>query len=286
MYTDVRLVDGEREMQLLDRPDIAKLEIDVPLPAMREDVEDRTDDDGSEDHTAYHGSRAVSVGLRGIDEGVDAVVAELGYFMNPRRRPYLVVSHTDWIQERRLRLRASQGGAPQAGPLYPYARDVQAQWVAPSGVWEAAERTLLVINADADTSGRVYDMVTPRTYPSSASSGLTLHDNVGSTDAHFIARLYGPCRGPRLTNETTGDSLVFAETLELAAGEYIEVDTRNHTVFLNSDPDATRLSFFDFVASRWWRLAPGVNALRYHPASGVGPGSAAEIEYAPAWLWL
>lgn len=286
MYTGVRLVDGDREMQLLNRSDIAKLELDVPLPAVNEDVELRTDSDGSIDHTSTHGSRAVSIGLRGIDDGVDAVVAELGYFMHPARRPYLAVTHTDWIQERRLRLRASQGGAPQAGPLYPYARDVQAQWVAPEGVWEAAQPTEFVINADAGTAGRVYPMRTPRTYPTAATSGVVLHNNVGTTYSHFVSRLYGPCRGPRLTNETTGQSLTFASELALAAGEYLEVDTANRTAFLASNGDASRLNYLDFLTSSWWRLAPGVNQVRYHPTSEVDVGCAAYTTYLPAWLWL
>ena len=287
MITSARLVDGSRQMQLLNRADIAKLELDVPLPVMVEDVEQRTDSDGTDDHTAIHGSRAVSMAFRALDDGLDAVIAELGAFMHPGMRPYLHVANTEWIDgERRLRLRAAQGGAPVAGPLYPYARDVQVQWVAPSGVWEASRETEFAVNADAGTAGRVYPMQTPRTYPPAMSAGLTLHANPGSTFSHQVTRLYGPCVGPRLTNETTGETLSFTSELQLAAGDYLEVDTANRTAFLLSDRDASRLNYLDFLTSKWWRLAPGLNQIRYHPLGEVDAGCAAYVTYTPAWLWL
>lgn len=287
MLTAARLVDGAREMQLLNRPGIAKVEFDIPLPATVEEVEQRTDTDGTIDYTAVHGSRAVAINLRGLDDDVDRAVAELGSFMHPGMRPYLCQTNTDWPDgERRLRLRANQGSAPQAGPLYPYARDVQAQWVAPDGIWVASSRVEFAVNADAGTAGRIYPMVTPRTYPSTMAGGLTLHANLSSTFVHHITRLYGPCVGPRITNETTGETLSFSEDLAIAAGEYLEVDTLNHTALLLSDKDASRLDTLNFLTSTWWRLVPGLNQIRYHPLAGVDAGCAAFVTYLPAWLWL
>lgn len=287
MITAARLVSGAREMQLLNRSDIAKVELDIPLPAAREDVADATDADGVDDNTQRHGARAVSINLRSLDEGMDAVVAELGAFMHPALRPYLCVTNSDWIDgERRLLLRATQGGAPVAGPLYPYARDVQAQWTAPRGVWEATNLTTFAVNADEEAAGRTYDLVEPRSYPASMATGLVQHTNIGTTFSHLKARLYGPCAGPRLTNETTGQTISFSEALVLGAGDYVEVDTRMTTANLMSDPDATRLDQMDLLDSQWWRLVPGLNQVRYHPRAGVDAGCAAYIDYLPAWLWL
>lgn len=285
MITAARLVDGAREMQLIGRDDIAKTEFDIPLPATREDVEERTDDDGTDDRTAHHGSRAVAINFREVDSP-DAVVAELGGFVHPAMRPYLVMSNDQWLQERRLRLRIAQGDAPQAGPLYPFARDVQAQWVAPSGVWETSAATTFVVNADEEASGRAYNLIEPRLYPSSMTTGVLLHTNPGSTFSHFVARLYGPCRGPRLTNESTGESVSFTTDLTLAAGEYLEIDSRLHSALLLSNEDASRLDYLDFFETQWWRLVPGLNQVRYHPREGVDAGCMASIDYFPAWLWL
>jgi hypothetical protein len=97
-------------------------------------------------------------------------------------------------------------------------------------------------------------------------------------------RLYGPCAGPRYTNDLTGERLEFSEDLVISAGEYLELDTRERTALYMSDPDASRLHLMNFEVSTWWRLAPGVNRLRYNPISGVEVGSQAYITYHPAWL--
>lgn len=287
MITSARLVLGDREMHLVNRGDIARTEFDIPLPAAREDVSDRTMADGTDDHTAHHGSRAVSVSLRTLDGGVDAVVAELGHFLHPGLRPELCVTNSDWTQERRLILRGHQGTSPQAGSLYPFARDVQVQWVAPEGVWDALDSTLFVVGADEPVpDGLAFPAVYPVQWPSTKATGLVVHNNPGSTFSTFKARLYGPCRGPRLTNETTGQTIAFTDELVIPAGRYLEVDTATHTAFMLSDPDATRLDSLDFMASDWWRLVPGSNEIRYHPWAEVDPGCEAQITYRPAWLWL
>jgi hypothetical protein len=284
MLTSVRLVDGPREMALSGRSDLRLQSLDVPFPAVRAVTEDRTDDDGTRDSTMRHGPRAVSVQLR-LTEGLASLTDELNGFLHPSARPYLHVTDDEWAGERRLRLRVDQQSAPMSVDLYPFARDVQAQWVVPDGVWEAAEPVEFVVNADTGTlTGRTYPLSFPRTYPTTMAAGALDHVNPGSTWQHFTARLYGPCNGPRLTNDTTGLSLVFTEDLALPAGDYLEVDTRDRTAYYLSQAGASRLGFVDFAASTWWRLAAGVNRLRYHPVSGVDAGCAAVIEYRPAWL--
>jgi hypothetical protein len=284
MLTSVRLVDGSREMALSGRSDLRLQALDVPFPAVRAVAEDRTDDDGSRDSTTRHGARAASVQLR-LTERLAALTDELNGFLHPSARPYLHVLDDEWAGERRLRLRVDQQSAPMSAGLYPFARDVQAQWVVPDGVWEATEPVSFTVNADTGTlTGRNYPLAFPRTYPTTTAAGALEHTNPGSTWQHFTAWLYGPCNGPRLTNDTTGLSLVFTEELVIPAGEYVEIDTRDRTALHLSQAGASRLGQVDFAASTWWRLAPGVNRLRYHPVSGVEAGCAAVGEYHPAWL--
>lgn len=285
MITNMRLVLDSEEMSLWDRDDLWVTSFEVAHPEVREAVADRTDTDGTDDTTAFHGSAAVSLALR-LQGGTDSsVLDELKRFMHPRSRPLLVVADDEWDVERRLRLRINQGSSPFQMPMYPVARDVQMQWVAPDGAWESSAELEVVIAADGGAlAGRTYALAPPRTYPATMPAGAVLVVNPGNTWQHQKAKLYGPCAGPRYTCEDTGETLSFTEDLVLAAGEYVEIDTAARTALLNSDPDASRLNYLDFGASTWWRLPPGTSSVRYHPISGVDAGCVAIATYRPAWL--
>lgn len=283
MITGLKLVEGSSEMELYDRDDLRVTGLNIPFPEVRAVAEDRTDADGQDDSTAHFGARAVGITLRLLEQS-SAVLDELAAYLHPRSRPYLVVADDDWAADRRLRLRTAQFGSPVDIPLYPYARDVQAQWVAPDGAWEDVVETEFTATADSGTLvGRTYPLITPRTYPATAAAGLTNHVNPG-TWAHYKVKLYGPCVGPRWSNETTGETYRFTSSLVVAAGDYIEIDTKERTALYVSDPDASRLNFLDYAVSTWWQLAPGMNAVRYHPISGVGAGAIAVVTYRPTRL--
>lgn len=282
--TSVKLVDGSREMILLPRmTDGVRLTgIDVPFPSVREVVEDRTDDDGTDDDTELFGARAASVDLL-VSKNPRAVEDELSRFMHPRIRPYLVVDDDEWSGARRLRLRCEQYSALLTVELPQHMRRIQAQWKAPDGVWEAAEEITETVNADVEsTDGRTYPKSYAWSYPATLATGAALVTNVGSIPSHFVVRLYGPCTGPRLINETTGEQIRFKTALSLSAGQYVEVSTRDRSANLLST-DNSRLNLVDFETTSWWRLEPGENKIRYAPASSSG-GAAAQIIYRPSWL--
>ena len=285
MITNMRLELGAEVLSLWDRDDLWVTELDVSFPEVREDADNRTEDDGADDRTVYHGSAAVSMTVR-LQGGTDASVLDsIRKFMHPRHRPFLYVADDEWPVERRLRLRANQGSSPFQMPMYPIARDTQIQWVAPDGTWESADEVSQTINADsASNAGRVYALTPPRTYPGTSAVGALIVVNPGGSWSHQKVRMYGPCRGPRYTNDLTGETISFTEDLILALGEYVEVDTAARTALLASDADASRLQYLDYETSSWWRLSPGVNAVRYHPISGVDPGCQAVVTFRPAWL--
>lgn len=284
--TSVKLVDGSREMVLLPRmADGVRLTgLSAPFPDVREVTEDRTDDDGTRDTTSLFGARAVSVELL-VTKAPRSIEDELSRFMHPRSRPYLVVADEGWPGPRRLRLRSAGMDAPLEVDLPQRMRRIQAQWRAPDGVWEAAEETGETVSADLDvTDGRTYPKTYPWAYPATLAAGATLITNPGSVPAHFAARLYGPCSGPRLVNETTGEQIYFRTALTLAAGEYVEIDTRERTALAMSRADASRLTYLDFEESSWWRIEPGENKIRYAPRANAAAGAAAVITYRAAWL--
>ena len=286
MLTSVKLVDGSREMVLLPRTDqgVFLQNLDAPMPAVRESAEDRTDDDGTRDTTSLFGARACSIDLL-VTQDPRAVEDELTRFLHPRSRPFLVVEDDGWLQARRLGLRADQFSAPLTLDTARWdGRRISVGWKVPSGVWEGEEAVTETVGADiVTTDGRTYPKTYPWSYPTTLASGATIVTNVGSIPSHFTARLYGPCTGPRLINGLTGEVIAFRSALSLAAGEYVEVDTRERTAYLLSQAGASRLSFLNFEVTSWWRIEPGDNPVRYVPATSSA-GAAAVITYRPAWL--
>jgi hypothetical protein len=287
VITKVRLVEGDQQLVLLDRAafrlDLILTSLEAPSPEVREVAESRTDDDGEDDVTTLHGARAVSATVE-LRDTADALVDELNGWMHPRRRPYLVVVNDEWAQERRLRLRSTQFSSPITSSQL-RRRTEQLQWKAPDGVWEAVDDVLAVVNADGgQAAGRVYPEVYPRSYPATVSVGGSNVVNPGKAWSHQRVLLYGPAVGPRWSNDLTGETLTFTEELAIPAGEYLEIDTASRTANYMSDPSLSRLHLLDFEVSTWWRMAPGLNRVRYHPSAGTGVGSVAHAHYRPTWL--
>lgn len=283
MLTSVTLVDGTRSMSLVPREGLRLQGMDVPMPAPREVVEERTDDDGEDDDTELFGGASCTLEILATQTPA-GFVEELGRFLHPRSRPYLVVADDEWAQQRRLQLRVSQFGKPRTIDLPRHMRKIQAQWKVPDGVWESVDLVEETINADvAITGGRSYPETYPRTYTTTTSTGAAQISNAGNAPAHHITRLYGPCVGPRLVNETLGEEITFTDSLTIAAGDYVEIDTRNKTAYLLSNTTAPRLSFLDFEVSDWWQIEPGDQSVRYAPTS-ISGAAAAVITYRPAWI--
>jgi hypothetical protein len=282
--TAVSLQDGSREMVLAPRPDIRVQELDAPFPAVREEVDEATDDDGTDDVTEFFGARAVSVKLL-VLSGPRAVEDELARFSHPRTRPYLVVTDDEWDAPRRLQLRVDQQSKPVGVDLAPSQRSIQAQWKAPTGVWEAADEAAETVNADlvGDPVGLSFPVTLPASFAATMSTGASTLTSLGAVPAHFVAQIYGPCTGPRLVNETTGEEITFTSALTLGAGEYVEVDTRERSAVMNSIASSSVLGQVDFTVTSWWRVEPGDQQIRYAPA-GASSGAVAVINYRPAWL--
>lgn len=286
MITSVRLVDGLREMPIYPREGIEPQSLEVGFPDIREVVEGRTDDDGEDDNTLLFGARAVSLDMVVYEDPyqIGVLLDELKSFLHPRTRPYLYVADDGWGQERRVRLRVTQFGEPYTGYISSVQRTVQAQWKAPDGVWESADVTEVTVRADVvSTVGISFPASFPLQFAATQASGASELTNEGGVPAHFTARLYGPCTGPRLVNETTGELIAFTSSLTLAPGEYVEVNTRDRTAFLLSMASQSRLNSLDFSVTSWWRVEPGQQQVRYAPLD-ASDGAAAVIEYRASWL--
>lgn len=275
--------DGLADFDLEEAEGIVVSTLDIGFPSIRSVTDSRPDADGEYDQTQFIGARAVLIAgtvVGNNDYNRQQVFDRLCTFLRPNIRPYLVYQLEPDGDERRIRLRAENHAAPI---LHPVTAEFTAAWRGPDGVQESTTETSETISAAADVAaGRSYDLTFDRTYPASAPIGATTVTNDGNINAYPILRLYGPCTGPNIENQTQGKTLELPG-LEVAAGDYIEIDTRNRTIRLLGDADQSRYSFLDFDTSAWWSLDPGDNDLRYYPTSFTA-GAEAEIIFRSVWL--
>jgi hypothetical protein len=283
--TAASLVDGDREMVLFPRAadGLHLFGINAPGPAIRVVSNVRPDDDGEDDTTRHYG--ATSCAIRLLATATPAAwVDELGSYMHPESRPYLVVDDDEWAQTRRLRLRSDTWDKPMDAEQAPTQRNILAQWRAPDGAWQADDEATVTLSSDIPSSvGFSYPITYPLTLEATSSGGSLQTVNVGNAPAHIVARLYGPCSAPRLINDSTGEEIVFTTDLVLTAGQYIEVSTRDKTAYLLSEVTASRTNMIDFSANTWWQLRRGLQSLRF-TGTDSSPGSQAVIYYRPVWL--
>lgn len=284
MLTSVRLVEGSRQMLIRPREGVADTDLDFGFPETRAQVENRPNKNGTRDTTNLFGASAVSLTIELYKVGTTrGLLDELRSFCYPGLRPYIYVADDEWTTERRALLRADMLSAPIAKGTGPK-RTVQAQWRNPNGYWESATEIMVEVLADVPISvGSPYPRTYPYSYASTTSTGATLVGNVGLIPSEYTARLYGPCSGPRLVNEDTGDELKFSDELALAAGEYVEVDTLEQSASFMSDENNSLLDYVDFSVSDWWPIMPGDQTIRYAPVT-ASSGAAAHIFYRPSWL--
>lgn len=289
MIIQVSLVDGEDRFDFQDpsfgnNDDVTWSSLSIGSPEIRGASENRVSGDGTFDRTRWHGARSVSLEAR-LAQAPAAKVDALSRFLHPVRRPYLVVTDTDWAPtSRRMMLRSNQWTTQDLIHTSSWFRDIQLQWTAPAGVWESFDQYLFTAVVAGGATGRTYPMTSPRTYPPTGAAGAVSFTNPGNGLSDWTARLYGPCIGPRITDDLTGESIVFKSSLVLGAGEYVELSSADLTAYANSDPTLSRMHHIDFATSTWWKVSPGSNTIRYNPVEGVDVGCIAEFEFRPTWL--
>jgi hypothetical protein len=276
---------------LQPRDGVSVMTLDVQ-PGVRAQSDAVPGGDGENDVTQFLGSAAATLTLRLWTSAATGLTPEdfldeIMPLLSPARRPVLTVTNDQWAAPRTLTLRFDSKTAPVDNPV---STDVAISWKVPAGVWQDAAVVEYDVNAQvASATGLIMTVTTglrmqPTTGldipPVSTSGGDTMAVAVGSASPPWTARLYGPCTGPKLANDTTGGDIVFTDSLVLAAGQYVLLDSAARTALLLSDPAQSQLGLLDFAHTSWWRLAPGVtNLIRYHPTSGAGQ---AQLIFFPA----
>lgn len=292
MITSISLDDAQRGLSFAVKPatGIALQALDV-TGSIREDAEDDPNSDGSLDFTRYLGPGAVIMELK-LTSGTRAALDALARFCAPHARPYMTVTDSEWSAARRIMLRAESWAHPVQA-RQGLTRLVQYAWKAPLGVWEdTAPQTTEILADVPDTTGMV---MTPTgivvtgtegyVMPASTAQAATLLAVQGSAHPRWTARLYGPCDGPVLTRDDTGQSITFKSDWHVPSGSYVEVNPVARTVKWLSDPDQDRSAYLDYPDTDWFDLEPGVTLpLRYHAAANATAATRALLTYTPLWI--
>lgn len=277
----LRLIDPQLGTLELDdqATGIAFQQLDLGWPAVREVSTDRPGASGAVDQTALHGNRAVSVTLTVWDASASSrqqVLDRIAAFCHPSRRPVM-----EWQPPGGgVRRMVVAGRSKPETVDSPALSKVQAQFVAPDGVLTGDTRSV-TLQPSQSAPGLAFPWSFDLAFPAFVG-GPAMAVNNGSTWADGTALIYGPCAGPALTNTTTGETISFP-FLTIAAGDYLEVKTRDRTALLNSVPGSSRYSLLDFARSSWWRVPPGSSAVTFTAATS-SPPSVAVLSFTDTYL--
>lgn len=103
--------------------------------------------------------------------------------------------------------------------------------------------------------------------------------NPGNIPGPVRLRITGPVTGPVVTHVSSGRSLVFASSVVLGAGEWIDVDMERREVLANGQASRN-----GWVTQRGWsQFEPGENTWAF-TAVGYHPSSLLTVEAVPAWM--
>ena len=115
----------------------------------------------------------------------------------------------------------------------------------------------------SSSGGLTIPYTIPYTINSTQVTGQASIFNPGNETGPVTMRINGPCTGPVITHIGSGLRLVFAASLTLGAGEWIDIDHEAHTVLAQGT--TTRAQY---VTSRQWSgLEPGQNTWSFTAAT-------------------
>jgi hypothetical protein len=241
--------------------------LDLGAPTVREVIDNLPDADGAIDRTRLMGPRAVSAditALAGAGALIDDVARMFGPFMVPSARPvlhYVLDVGTPDGLEHTLTVRPAAYDWQLIGDQQ---RDIHLAWVAADPIArDPATRSASAWAGSAAIAGRTYPLTFDRVYPVGAASPSpgTLHTD-GDVPIQPAVRIWGPIGGPVVVfTPPAGPTyrVAFLSTFMIAAGSYVDVDTRLHTAFYNGDPAQNMLTGLDWSANAWPILTPATD---------------------------
>jgi hypothetical protein len=287
----MRLVDADTEEELILWPGADNgggfwlTDFTPGFPEVRKVQAANPGYDGTTDYTRFYGAKVVAATVRILPAATTMqTLSTLRGWVAPRRSVQMFYTPAG-MDERVLYLRGEQLGADlpertiRIGVV-----DVQMQWSCPDGVEFSAEtaQTVVTLQTALATGGRLYPLTFPRTYPAQTGTGVAVITNAGTVPSAPVVRVFGPCTGPIVTNETTGQVIAMSG-FTLGSTDYVEIDMAAKTVQLRGEPggDANRRS--RVTTAGWWQLEPGANTIRFTAESGTVPAQCLVLSQ-DAWI--
>ena len=282
-YTLTLSTPGLSSVTIGDGGDFGLRSLDLGFPEVRQEAYPAPAADGTIDQTQYFGRRLITADIV-LSPGTWAREQALRAFLSPQFRSSMAIEPDD-----ETKLVTTVRGAAMSAPvtiedLGANVRRMQAQWVAPLGILESFDQRSAISYAAGSVSaaGRTYDLTFNRDYPDAPPAGSVVVTSAGTANAYPILRVYGPCTGPVLEHTDLGRMMDFP-ALTIAAGDFLEIDTRAKTIRYNGNADDSRYGELDFATSAWFWLTPGTQRIRFVPDTFTTP-SQVQITWRDAWV--
>lgn len=130
----------------------------------------------------------------------------------------------------------------------------------------------------SSSGGLTLPFTVPFIIDARTESGQVSLTNPGNAPGPVRLRIDGPVTGPVITHVASGAQLVFASTLSIGAGEWLDIDMEQHTVLANGQSSRS-----SWVRSRGWsQFEPGENTWSFS-AAVFDPASKLTVMAYPAW---
>ena len=256
--------------------------LDLGYPEVRAVVNNRPDQDGADDRTAYFGPRTITANvtaLVGAGARIDDVADGFAPFMAPSARPVLhYVLDRPGVAERTITMRAAGYAWKVEGDNQ---RDIQLQWVAADpNVYDPNTQTVIAWSGSTTANGRVYPLTFARTYPTGGGQGnVGQITPAGDLGVQPLLRFYGPVTAPRaIFNIPIGGGqystqyVAFVSGFVLSAGQWVDVDTKAKTAYRQSDVTQPAFSSINFALTTWPVCPPQVTTSLQLSGSGSMSG--------------
>lgn len=244
-------------------------------PDLRTNDQIRTGAHGTWTGNDFYGGRTVTLALAVLGTSNDDLRTQLAsietaWLPDSIERPLWLYNSTRFLKARIRKRRFSHalGGLERVTTvtLQFYARDP----------FLYGPQQNITVGPGVVAGGLAWPLTWPLAWGSVVSGGAVI-TNPGPVETAPIIQIPGPCTNPSVTNDTLAATLRVATTLNV--GDTLVLDTDARTVTLLNGP--SRDSSLD-PTSRWWRLQPGVNFIRFSSGSGVST-EYASLLYSPAW---